>query len=144
MTMAMLMGSRFSIIAPGSGAIGTCGYENPKKYGLYQNLSSIRRVGLSVMDLANNRSITLKRIIEVGKLAVSEDESDVLILGCMSMAFHDITDEISHGVGVPVINPIPASLHLAECLARSGISQSNRAYPKLSPLRINQIYKSLI
>ena len=144
MTLAMLMGSRFSIIAPGSGAVGTRGYENPKKYGFYQNLSSIRRVGMSVMDLAKNRSLTLKRIIEVGKLAVSEDQADIIILGCMSMAFHDVTEEISSGVGVPVINPIPVSLNLAECLVKSRISQSDKAYPKLSPHKIDQIYDSLV
>lgn len=143
MTLAVLMGSRFSIIAPGSGTVPTRGYENPKKYGFNQSLSSIRRVGMSVMDLAKDRTLTLKKIIEVGKLAVSEDKADTLILGCMSMAFHDVTEEISSGVGVPVINPITASLYLAECLVKSKISHSDKAYPKLSPQNINQIYDSI-
>lgn len=128
MHVAAQLGGRFSIIAPRDGA-GSRAYENPRKYGLSQNYASTRGVGLSVMDLAKDRDRTIERIVEVGRRAVDEDGADTLILGCMSMAFHDITGELSERIGVPVVNPVPASLALAEFLARNGLSHSRTAYP---------------
>lgn len=128
MHVAAQLGSRFSIIAPGSGG-GSRAYENSRKYGLGASHASTRGVGLSVMDLARDREQTLTRIAEIGREAVEQDRADVLILGCMSMAFHDITGELGERIGVPVVNPVPASLSLAELLARTGLSHSRVAYP---------------
>ena len=128
MHVAAQLGGRFSIIASGTGS-GSRAYENPRKYGLGQSHVSTRGVGLSVMDLAKDRERTLARIAEVGRQAVDEDRAEVLILGCMSMAFHDITGELGERIGVPVVNPVPASLSLAEYLVRAGLSHSRAAYP---------------
>ena len=134
MHVAALLGGRFSILAPGTGG-GSKAYENPRKYGFTDSHASTRGVGLSVMDLAKDRTAAIDRIAEVGRRAVEEDGADTLILGCMSMAFHDITGEISDRVGAAVVNPVPASLGLAESLVRSGLSQSRIAYP--TPPRVN-------
>jgi allantoin racemase len=53
----------------------------------------------------------------------------VLILGCMSMAFHDITGLLQERLDVPVINPVLTSLAFAELCVRAGLSHSKRAYP---------------
>ena len=131
MHLAGLLGGRFSIMSPREGG-GSRAYENPRKYGLSQNYASTRGVGLSVMDLAKDRAETVARIAEVGRRAVKEDGADTLILGCMSMAFHNITDEISREVGVPVINPVPASLTMA---AGSG-SQRSKPQPRSLSRRV--------
>ena len=128
MHMAAMLGGRFSIMAPRSGG-GSRAYENPRKYGFGHHYASTRGVGLSVADLARDRSKTIERIAEAGRRAVEEDGADTLILGCMSMAFHDITREISARAGVPVVNPVPASLCMAEGMVRAGLSHSRTAYP---------------
>ncbi len=128
MHMAAQLGGRFSIIAPNDAA-GSRAYENPRKYGLAQSYASTRGCGLSVMDLAKNRNDALDRIAEVGRQAVEEDGADTLILGCMSMAFHDITEDLGERIGAPVVNPVPATLSMAEYLVRNGLSHSRRAYP---------------
>lgn len=134
MHVAGLLGGRFSIMAPGKGG-GSKAYENPRKYGFSDSHASTRGVGLSVMDLAKDRDGALARIAEVGRRAIEEDGADTLILGCMSMAFHDVTDELSERIGAPVINPVPVSLGIAENLVRCGLSQSRIAYP--APPRVN-------
>lgn len=128
MHMAAQLGGRFTIIAPND-ASGSKAYENPRKYGLAVNYASTRGSGLSVMDLAKDRERALDRIAEVGRAAVEEDGADTLILGCMSMAFHDITADLGERIGAPVINPVPATLAMAEYLARNGLCHSRRAYP---------------
>jgi allantoin racemase len=135
MHVAAQLGARFSVISPKDGA-GSRVLENPRKYGFLLNYASTRGSGLSVMDLARDRQRTVDRLAEVGGKAVQEDGADTLILGCMSMAFHDISRELQDRIGVPVVNPVQASLSLAELLVRAGLSQSRRAYPKPDKLEI--------
>src|ERR1700730_5289125 len=135
MHVAAQLGARFSVISPKDGA-GSRVLENPRKYGFLLNYASTRGSGLSVMDLARDRQRTVDRLVEVGGKAVQEDGADTLILGCMSMAFHDISRELQDRIGVPVVNPVQASLSLAELLVRAGLSQSRRAYPKPDKLEI--------
>jgi allantoin racemase len=135
MHVAAQLGSRFSVISPGSRR-SSRGYDNPRKYGLWERFASVRLSGLSVMDLARDRERTLERLAEVGRLAVDEDGADTLVLGCMSMAFHGIDRELAARVGVPVVNPVPASLMLAELLVRCGLRQSPLAYPLSAPPNI--------
>ena len=128
MHMAAMLGGRFSVLAPRSGG-GSRAAAAPRRYGLDGHWASTRGVGLSVADLGRDREATLAGIAAAGRRAVEEDGADSLILGCMSMAFHDISDELSRRVGVPVVNPVPASLCLAEGMVRAGLAQSRRAYP---------------
>lgn len=135
MHVAAQLGSRFSVISPGSRR-SSRGEENPRKYGLRDSFASVRLSGLSVMDLARDRERTLETLARVGLAAVEEDGADTLILGCMSMAFHGIERELSGRIGVPVVNPVPASLMLAELFVRCGLRHSQMAYPLSTPPRI--------
>lgn len=128
MHVAAQLGARFSIIAPLDGG-GSKASDNPWKYGFVRQYASTRGCGLSVMDLGRDREGTLMRLAEVSRACVEEDGADVLILGCMSMAFHDITRPLQERLGVPVVNPVQAGLALAELCVRAGLSHSKKAYP---------------
>lgn len=58
----------------------------------------------------------------------------MLILGCTGMigAAARLQDELAaHGEhGIPVIDPIPATLQVAAALAASGLTHSRRTYPQ--------------
>jgi allantoin racemase len=52
----------------------------------------------------------------------------------MTMGFLGIAAEVTRELGVPVVNPVLASLRFAEALVGSGLTHSRRAYmppPKL-------------
>ena len=129
MHLAAQLGSRFSIISPLDGGIGRP-HEVARKHGLGDRFASSRGMGMSVLNLARDRETALERIAEAGRAAVEEDGADTLVLGCMSMAFHDITGELQRRIGVPVINPVPATLATAELCVRAGLCHSKRAYPQ--------------
>ncbi len=129
MHMAAMLGARFSILAPRSGG-GSRARDNPLKYGFGQRYASTRGTGLSVADLSRDRSGTVAGLVAAGRLALDEDGADTLILGCMSMAFHDVAHELSRELGAPVVNPVPASLSVAASLVRAGLSHSAIAYPR--------------
>jgi allantoin racemase len=61
--------------------------------------------------------------VEAGRAAIDQDGADVLILGCMSMAF------LQERLAVPVINPVVASLAMAEYVANNRLCHSKRAWP---------------
>jgi allantoin racemase len=129
MHVAAQLGARFAIISP-LDAFGSRAAETPRKCGLGQLFAGAQGMGMSVLDLARDRAACLERVAEAGRRAVEEDGADVLVLGCMSMAFHDVTGELQARLGVPVVNPVPASLALAELLARTGLAHSKRAWPR--------------
>jgi allantoin racemase len=128
MHVAAQLGAKFSILAPRDGGGSKAG-DNPWKYGFVRQYASTRGCGLSVMDLGRDRAGALSRLADTGRACIEEDGADVLILGCMSMAFHDITSLLQERLDVPVINPVLASLAFAELCVRAGLSHSKRAYP---------------
>ena len=129
MHVAAMLGYRFSIISPRDG-VGRP-REHARRFGMEGFLASARGIGLSVMDLARDRDGCLARIADAARLAVEEDGAEVLVLGCMSMAFHDVAEEVQERLGVPVVNPAPVSLAMAAMMVRNGLSHSKRAWPGL-------------
>jgi allantoin racemase len=86
-------------------------------------------MGMAVLDLARQRDAALARIVEAGTRAVAEDGADILVMGCMSMAFLDVTEELQERIGVPVINPVIAAQKTASMVVFMGLSHSKIAYP---------------
>ena len=39
-----------------------------------------------------------------------EDRADILVLGCMSMGFLGLTDDLQKRIEIPVVNPVTAAL----------------------------------
>ena len=71
---------------------------------------------------------------EAARDAVEKDGADVLILGCMSMAFLPrVCEVLTERTGVPVVNPVTAALKTAEMVVSMSLSQSKMAYPTPSP-----------
>lgn len=102
--------------------------EHVRQYGLQEKLSSIRAIDLPVLDLHNDEEITIKKLVEEGKKAITEDGAEVLILGCTG--FTGMADTISKKLGVYVIDPLPTALKLAETLACLKLSHSKITYPQ--------------
>jgi allantoin racemase len=71
----------------------------------------------------------LDKLEEVGRAALRDDGADLLVLGCMSMGFLGITDDLQKRLDVPVVNPVTAALKTAEAIVAMGLSHSKVAYP---------------
>ena len=68
---------------------------------------------------------------------MEQDGADVLVLGCMSMAFlPGICEDLGRRVGVPVVNPVIAALKTAEALVAMKLSHSKAAWPPPKPQEI--------
>jgi allantoin racemase len=124
--LALQLGEKYAVLTP---------LENGDKrtlprlrtLGISERLASVRGVGVSVVDLANGTG-GWERILSAAQKCI-EDGADVLVLGCMSMAFKDIDRELSRRIGIPVVNPILAALKSAETMIDLGLSHSRLCWP---------------
>jgi allantoin racemase len=132
--IAAMLGHRFTVLSPVENAIASF-YELAHRAAVTAKLASVRAINVAVLDLASNKAATLERIIHEGREAIQEDRADTLILGCMSMGFLDIAEEVQESLKIPVINPSKTALRMAETWVGSGLSHSKKAFqlpPKLA------------
>ncbi len=116
MHLAAQLGQRFSILAPSGRSDGHV-RARLRALGLADLFASVRSVDCSVLDLAADRAGARERVAAAARSCVQEDGADVLVLGCMSMAFlPDVTETLQDALGCPVVNPVVAALKTAEAL----------------------------
>lgn len=96
---------------------------------LEERLASVRAVEVPVLNLATERSHVIEAFVQEGKKAIEEDGADVLIPGCMSMAFLGIAEDVQKELRIPVLNPAAVALKTAELFVHLGLSHSKKAYP---------------
>jgi len=108
--VASLLGGKFSIIVGRRKWIPLM-EENVVKYGLKDRLVSLEPIGLGVYDLHKDENETKTRTIQAAKKAI-EKGAEVIILGCT--VFLGFYRELQSAIGVPVVDPVVASLKVAE------------------------------
>jgi allantoin racemase len=127
LALAMQLGESYSILSPlDSGAKRAL--PRLRGQGLTERLASIRGVGVSVVGLTQGDNTAWERIIETGRRCI-DDGADVLVMGCMSMAFMGIESELSDRLAIPVVSPVLAALKTAEMLLDLNLFHSRAAWP---------------
>jgi len=125
--LALQLGESYSILSPlDSGAKRA--RPRLRGQGLTERLASIRGVGVSVVDLSRGDNAAWDRIVDTGRRCI-EDGADVLVMGCMSMAFMGIERELSERLAVPVVIPVLAALKTTQTLLDLNLSHSRTAWP---------------
>ena len=123
------LGTRLSVLTPTGRGFGRVA-ARLRALALAELLVSVRGIGLSVMDLAQQKPGAIEKAADAARVAVEQDGADVLVLGCMSMAFlPGICEELGRRVGVPVVNPVMAALKTAEALVSMRLTHSKAAWP---------------
>jgi allantoin racemase len=97
--------------------------------GVEHKLASIRATNIPVLVLSRDVSKTKRTVLNEAEKAIQEDGADVIILGCMSLAFMGIADEIQETLRIPVVNPALVALKHLETLLSAHLTHSKKAYP---------------
>lgn len=126
--LALQVGERFGILAVVDQVV-PANRRQVRSYGLEPFLVDVRSVGVPVLELRSRGAGTFDAMVELGRELV-RDGADTIVLGCMSMGFLDVAGELQEEFGVPVINPVLASLKAAETMLSLGIAPSRRCYPR--------------
>jgi allantoin racemase len=132
--LATTLGHRFSIVTV-TGSIVAGLRRLVWESGALDKLASIRYIETSVLEVNQDPGLALDRMLEQGRAAIEQDGADTLVLGCMSMGFLDVAEQMTAALGVPVINPSKASVKVAEAIVSLGLAHSRRAYhrpPKMA------------
>lgn len=128
MHAAAMLGTRFSVVTVLDSVVPSL-EKLARIVGVDSRLASVRAVNVPVLELTKNSEATTDRMIEESRNAICEDKADVIVLGCMSMAFMGVSDKMQKTLGIPVVNPAVVSLAVLEGLVGCGLSQSKKAYP---------------
>jgi len=138
---AAMLGHKFSLITIAESMIASS-KELIYKAGVLDKLASVRAVNIAVLDLTKNREATLEKLIKESRKAIEEDGADCLVLGCMTMGFLDVAEEISEAIKIPVVNPSKNALKIAEALVANSLCHSKKAFalpPKLASGKLNTL-----
>lgn len=130
MHLASMLGHRFSVLTVVQTLIPIV--ENQaRRYGLTANLASVRSFDVPVLDLAADHGATFDAVTAVAEAAVREDGAHVLIPGCTGLAGFAPRIEAAlreRGCAVPVLDPPPVAMKLAESIVSLGLRHSRRTY----------------
>ena len=100
-------------------------YKLARVAGLDSRVAAITAVDVPVLELGGHSVDAVRdgceRVLAAG--------ADTIVLGCMSMAFLGVAEQLSEELGVLVINPARTALKTAELLLGSGLRHSRRAFP---------------
>jgi len=125
---AVQVGQRFAIITVVDEVVPAI-RRQMRSYGLEGLVSDIRAVDVPVLEL-RERADEVLGTLELEAHAALQTGADTLILGCMTMGFLDVARALQDRIGVPVINPVLASLKAAESAISIGLCSSRQAYPR--------------
>ncbi|PMR73303.1 aspartate/glutamate racemase family protein [Billgrantia endophytica] len=128
--MATLISTRFSIVTT-LGRTGIIAEHLLENYGFRHHCRRVRAAEIPVLDLEENGSVAMSRIIDECRRARDEDSIGAIVLGCGGMA--DLTGAIANEVGLPVIEGVTAAVKLAEAVVGLGLGTSkygDLAFPR--------------
>jgi allantoin racemase len=111
-----MLGHRFSVISTGSRSIP--GKEALiRKYHLQDMAASVRAPKEEISGLKDE-----EKYLQTARLAIVEDNAEVIVLGCAGMAGLD--KRLQEILGVPVLDGVICALIIVSGLARYGVSTS--------------------
>lgn len=126
--VAAMLGRRFSILTMWDRWRYL--YEKTmSEYGTRAFCASIRSIGVRPDQeqlLAGKEEVVFDALEREGRRAIEEDGADVLLIGSTTM--HQSVEHLRRTLDVPVINPGPLAIKMAEVFVTLGLSHSKRGY----------------
>ena len=106
--LAGLSGGCFGIVTTGAG--DSHGFDAKlAALGLATRYVGIEAIGLPVGEVFDDVAHTTERLDSAAR-RLSERGADAIVLGCMTFGFHPFARELQNRLGVPVIDPLRASI----------------------------------
>jgi allantoin racemase len=132
MHVAALLAHRFAIVTTDS---YVSEFENlARVYGVESKLAPMRWVDIPVLDLRENMDRVVEALVEESIDAVRTDRAHAIVFGCTGMT--GVAARVQAGLedagvsGVPVIDPLPATVRMAQALLDLGLSHSKLSSPQ--------------
>ncbi|AXI02587.1 aspartate/glutamate racemase family protein [Aquirhabdus parva] len=144
MHVASLLGHKFSIVTVVESVRPMI--ENlARQYAVIDKLASIRVINIPVLNLLTDTSALHNALAVEAAAAVTEDRADVIVLGCTGFlgSAEAVTAQLrAQGIYVPVIDPAPVTIAIAQAICNLGLKHSERVY-KFNASKPTKGYDSL-
>ena len=127
MLAASAISHRFSVVSILKNVIPLI-RELTQLYGVESRLASARSIDVPVLDLEKDLEKTKNALLEESRKALEEDQAEAIVLGCTG--FTGLASFLQERLKIPVIDPLPTAVKLAELLVDLNLSQSKLGYPK--------------
>jgi allantoin racemase len=98
--------------------------------GMSLRYAGATAIDVPVLEVKRDPALVVERVANAGLDLVRQHSADVLVVGCMSLAFLGVAEQVAPRVGVPVVNPAKCALKTAEALVAQGLAASRRTYAK--------------
>jgi allantoin racemase len=106
-------------------------------YGMSNHIVDIAVIESTVLGLRDDTTGTGAKVRSAAE-ELARAGADVIVFGCMSLAFLGIDKEVEDAAGAPVVNPARTALAVAEAMVQAGLKPSKRAYPLPAKLIANR------
>jgi allantoin racemase len=102
-------------------------------WGLEPWAVDYRHVDMPPLDIPSHREEVREKFVTESRKAVRETEAELILpLGYSIVPLTLKAADLAEDIGVPVIDPLPIAMRLAEALAASGFRNSRAAYPAVT------------
>jgi allantoin racemase len=138
MSVAAMLGYRFSVLCV-LDENRPIVQDQVTRYGFLPKLASVRAFNVPVLQIDPNSASTLQAVVDASAKAIHEDDADVIVPGCTSlagMAPRIRRALLERGLQVTVLDPPPLAVKLAEALVALGQSHSRRSFAPPNPKEI--------
>lgn len=95
-----------------------------QRHGFEAQCAGVHGTDIPVLDLEGAGETLVRQIEDAARVALAQDRSGAIVLGCAGMA--PLCAELSARLGVPVIDGVAAAVKFAEALAALGLRTSGR------------------
>ena len=126
--VAAQLGLRFGVITVVDEVVPAI-WRQMRVHGLETAVADVRAVDVPVLELRERADEVLATLEGEARRGIAAG-ADAFVLGCMTMGFLDVARALQERIGVPVVNPVLASLKTAETMVALNLSSSRRAYPR--------------
>ncbi len=123
MHLATLVATRFSIVTtlPRTLIIAR---HLLQRYGFEHHCAALHAIDLPVLALEDGSGVAQEKVRARCIQAKCEDNSGAIVLGCGGMA--TLAQELTHELGMPVIDGVGAAVKMVESLVALGLSTSKQ------------------
>lgn len=89
-----------------------------------------RYIDMPPMEMPDHADEVRKRFVTMGRELVSDCDAELILpLGYSVVPLTLKASDLAEEIGVPVLDPLPLTMRIAEALAASGFKNSRAAYP---------------
>lgn len=126
LAIASLMCNRFCVITTESSNIPRTYRRLMKNCIAQTKMTSVKALDIPIHELRADKNVTQKYLLDVCRKAVTEENADGIILGCLGMA--EYGDYIEANLPVKVFDPAFLSVAFAEFCVRTGVRHISDMY----------------